>query len=97
LNGYYQDSHSLGSSVPQIAGLPYLINRIWDDSSTGFYALGLSAPNAPSVLIFRGTGDKLDIWDDLNPNGIGFGQFTATYNGIRTYESIRQWLRAQDS
>jgi len=87
----YQTSHPLGSSVPEIAGLPYLINRIWDDSSTGLYALGLSAPDAPSVLIFRGTGDKLDIWDDLNPDGIGYDQFTSNY------DEIRQWLFDQDS
>jgi ELWxxDGT repeat protein len=87
----YQASHTLGSLIPEIAGLPYVINRIWDDSSTGLYALGLSAPDAPSVLVFRGTGDKLDIWDDLNPNGIGYDQFTSNY------DQIRNWLFDQDS
>ena len=93
----YKESQAIGSLIEELPGLPYVVNKVWNDPGTGLYALGLSALSAPSVLVFRGTGDKLDIWDDLNPNGIGFGQFTAAYDGIPVYDRIRQWLRDQDS
>jgi len=88
----YQDSHTPGSLIDAIPDFPYKVSQIWPNDD-GFYALGLIAPNAPSILVIRGTtpGDKFDLWDDLNVNGIGNSQF-AKYR-----DELKIWLQNQDS
>ena len=87
----YQDFYSEGDLIAAMPGFPYKIDKIWDDVNTGLFAFGLTAANAPSILVFRGTGDKFDIWDDLNINGIGYDQFTANR------DSLRDWIFKQGS
>jgi hypothetical protein len=87
----YQDFYSEGAFIAAMPGFPYKIDKIWNDFNTGLFAFGLTAANASSILVFRGTGDKFDIWDDLNINGIGYKQFTANR------DSLRDWIFKQGS
>ena len=66
----------------------YYVDRILDDSETGFYAIGFGSlnPENPPVLVFRGTdfigGDA--IFSDSRD--IGFPEFE------KNRDSIRNWL-----
>jgi hypothetical protein len=66
----------------------YYVDRIFDDSATGFYAVGFGSldPQTPPVLVFRGTdfvgGDA--IFSDSRD--IGFPEFE------RNKEPLRNWL-----
>jgi pimeloyl-ACP methyl ester carboxylesterase len=66
----------------------YYVDRILDDSETGFYAIGFGSlnPENPPVLVFRGTdfigGDA--IFSDSHD--IGFPEFE------KNRDSIRNWL-----
>jgi hypothetical protein len=41
--------------------------------------------NRPPVLAVRGTASLLDIWDDSNPNGVGYEQFQANFGSVSTW------------
>lgn len=66
----------------------YYVDRVFDDSETGFYAVGFGAldPQTPPVLVFRGTdfvgGDA--IFSDSRD--IGFPEFESNK------EPLRNWL-----
>ncbi|MDJ1176257.1 DUF4114 domain-containing protein [Roseofilum capinflatum] len=78
----------------------YTVDYVIDDRSTGFYAVGLipDDPTQPPVLSVRGTGGSptdekygtlIDVIEDTNPDGIGYGQFSAHQ------AEIQAWLAAQ--
>jgi hypothetical protein len=78
----------------------YTVDHVIDDRSTGFYAVGLipDDPTQPPVLSVRGTGGSptdekygtlIDVIEDTNPDGIGYGQFSAHK------AEIQAWLAAQ--
>ncbi len=81
--------NELKNSVYNTQNLSYTLDEVWNDESTGFYAIGLIADNAPPLLVIRGTEDALDFLDDANPGGVGFSQFT---NNL----SVVNWLINQD-
>ena len=59
------------------------------DTSWAFATGTIYDEGKAPVLAIRGTQpDQLrtDVWDDANPNGIGYGQFTANRGGVN------QWL-----
>ncbi|MGI0482564.1 putative Ig domain-containing protein [Geminocystis sp. CENA526] len=85
----------LQNSQYNTQNLSYTLNKVWDDKSTGFYAIGLTAENAPPILVIRGTGDPLDFLDDANPSGIGFTQFNNNRD-VNNPDGIFQWLISQD-
>jgi alpha-tubulin suppressor-like RCC1 family protein len=82
----YEPTHTVGASILGQFGSPYTIDWILNGAA-GLYALGLAAANAAPVLVLRGTSptDVLDIWDDINPDGIGHGQFTQNITEIRNW------------
>jgi alpha-tubulin suppressor-like RCC1 family protein len=88
----YQSSHERNHPVDGISDFPYKVNYVLE-GNRGLYALGLTAPNAAPILVVRGTqaSDPFDLWDDINPNGIGHAQF------ISNIDSIRRWIRDQGS
>ncbi|MDJ1180116.1 DUF4114 domain-containing protein [Roseofilum sp. BLCC_M91] len=78
----------------------YTVDRVIEHPSTGFYAVGLRPddPSQPPVLLLRGTGGSptdekygtvIDVLEDTNPEGIGYGQFSAHQ------AEIQAWLAAQ--
>lgn len=69
--------------------VPYKVDKIWNDRSTGFAAVGLTAPDQPSILAIKGSATTLDFFDDTNPKGVGFKQFYANK------ESVADWLNTQ--
>jgi ELWxxDGT repeat protein len=83
---YLNNTHSVGATIPELHNSPYRINWVYPGSG-GFYALGLTGENAAPILVFRGTepADIFDIWDDLNPRGIGFGQYTQNIGPVRDW------------
>ena len=60
----------------------YTVNEIFGNPNSGFYALGLYSDTKPPVFVIRGTGDADDIFDDTNPQSIGYGQFSAYQSQI---------------
>jgi len=91
----YSEDLSPGSDLSSILrsynypGYSYVIDSVFSDSK-GFYALGLTSPDASPILVLRGTGDLSDVLDDLNPIGVGFGQF------YRNKDRLNQWLNSKD-
>jgi Putative Ig domain/Domain of unknown function (DUF4114)/Lipase (class 3) len=78
-----------GTKFEQLAG-DYVVDKIFDDTQTGFYALGLTSNTLAPVLVIRGTelnGSK-DIFSDLNSGGVGFDQYQ------KNNDAISQWLSA---
>jgi uncharacterized repeat protein (TIGR01451 family) len=57
----------------------YEVNKIFDDKTTGFYAIGFTSKTKAPVLVIRGTeptqDNFADIITDINPKGIGFYQY----------------------
>jgi len=41
--------------------------------------------NRPPVLAVRGTSSLQDLWDDTNPNGVGYEQFQANFGSVSTW------------
>jgi hypothetical protein len=75
------DGWTVGESPDQ--NLTYTVNKVFDDTSTGFYAVGFTSETRAPLLVVRGTdGEILDILDDINPKGLGFDQFTANKNEV---------------
>ncbi len=81
----------------------YSVDAVWQDESSGFFAFGLTRPNANSVLVFQGTdGTIADILTDADPRGIGMSQYDAAVNLVsevdsrpnQTYvpETMSQWI-----
>ncbi|GAB4138637.1 MAG: hypothetical protein Fur0046_13300 [Cyanobacteria bacterium J069] len=66
----------------------YTIDKIFNDPTTGFQALGLKStlPNKPPVLVFRQTNELLDDLANKDPDGVGFAQFQANQ------EEVEDWL-----
>jgi pimeloyl-ACP methyl ester carboxylesterase len=66
----------------------YKVDQVFNDPTTGFYAVGLVSTNGrPPVLVPGGTDFEVaDIFDDTNPNGVGFNQF------INNREEVETWL-----
>ncbi|BAQ59691.1 Na-Ca exchanger/integrin-beta4 [Geminocystis sp. NIES-3708] len=79
----------LQNSVYNVNKIPYKVDKIWDDKNTGFFAVGLTAPNEPSILAIKGSANSLDFLDDTNPRGVGFNQFNSNK------DSVADWLNAK--
>jgi Putative Ig domain/Lipase (class 3) len=69
----------LGTKFQQVAG-DYVVDTVFEDSQSGFYALGLTSITQAPVLVIRGTeptaNSYADILSDINQNGIGSNQYT---------------------
>jgi len=89
---YDYGTNKESSAVKTFSNLGYKVDKVFNDTSTGFYAVGLvSTIGKPPVLSIRGTGDPLDFLDDLNPISIGFGQ------SITSKNEVGQWLKGVKS
>lgn len=71
-----------------LAASGYKIDKIFNDPTTGFQALGLTSLDSqkPPVLVFRGTDEPIDDLANSDPRGIGSNQFLANR------EAIAAWL-----
>lgn len=66
----------------QLAG-NYVVNKVFDDSKTGFYALGLTSNTSAPVLVLRGTEPTVkDGLADFNSESVGFDQYQNNNNEI---------------
>ena len=72
----------------------YEVNKVFDDFDSGFYAVGLTSKDFPSVLAIRGTQKETiqDILTDLNPDGIGQNQFKSD-----AANEAKEWLKQQNN
>jgi Protein of unknown function (DUF2974) len=67
----------------------YVVNEVFDDSQTGFYALGLTSATSAPVLVIRGTEfETTDGLSDFNSEGVGFDQYQ------KNNDNISKWLAA---
>jgi hypothetical protein len=71
----------------QLSNLGYSIDKVFDDPTTSFQALGLISKDGtrPPVLVSTGTIDNQDAIDDANFRGVGFNQFTANKNSVKAW------------
>jgi serralysin len=71
----------------QLSNLGYSIDKVFDDPTTSFQALGLISKDGtrPPVLVSSGTIDNQDAIDDANPQGVGFNQFTANKDKVKAW------------
>jgi serralysin len=71
----------------QLSNLGYSIDKVFDDPTTSFQALGLISKDGtrPPVLVSSGTIDNQDAIDDANPQGVGFNQFTANKDRVKAW------------
>lgn len=71
----------------QLSNLGYSIDKVFDDPTTSFQALGLISKDGtrPPVLVSSGTIDNLDAIDDANLRGVGFNQFTANKDSVKAW------------
>jgi hypothetical protein len=77
-----------GTKFEQIAG-DYVVSEVFNDTLTGFYALGLTSKTSAPVLVIRGTEfPTTDFFADLNSEGVGFDQYQ------KNNENISKWLAA---
>jgi Domain of unknown function (DUF4114)/Lipase (class 3) len=75
------------TAISQLSALGYAVDRVFDDAATSFQAVGLVSidKTKPPVLVFQGTVDDKDSVDDANPQGVGFNQFTANKEVVKTW------------
>jgi pimeloyl-ACP methyl ester carboxylesterase len=86
---------TVGLVLSGFAGVPdneYKVDQVFEDTSKGFFAVGLVANNPssgrPPVLVIRGTANLYGAFDDTHPNGVGWEQFYSRRDQIVT------WLNA---
>ena len=94
----YED-FSVGDSNLAVDG--YRVDQVFEDGPTGAFALGLTSPNQPPVLTFRGTNFQAltsgsnppeafaDFFSDISPQGVGFTQFQAIQSEVTDWLSSR--------
>ncbi|NJR38915.1 MAG: hypothetical protein HC781_08855 [Leptolyngbyaceae cyanobacterium CSU_1_4] len=86
INGFDKPEFSLlTNAFLTLSG--YKIDQVFNDPTTGFQALGLTALTAekPPVLIFRAADEPIDDLANADPRGIGFNQFLANREAIATW------------
>jgi Putative Ig domain/Domain of unknown function (DUF4114)/Lipase (class 3) len=67
----------------------YVVNEVFDDSKTGFYAIGLTSATLAPVLVIRGTDSLSEIFvADSNAESVGFDQYQ------NNNDNISKWLAA---
>jgi Domain of unknown function (DUF4114) len=83
--GYFAGGQSFVINQLRIAG--YSIDKEFNDPNTSFQALGLTYKDGtrPPVLVFQGSVDNKDFIDDANSQGVGFNQFTANKDAVRSW------------
>jgi serralysin len=71
----------------QLSNLGYSIDKVFDDPTSSFQALGLISKDGtrPPVLVSCGTLDNQDAIDDANPQGVGFNEFTANKDKVKAW------------
>ncbi len=71
----------------QLSNLGYSIDKVFDDPTASFQALGLISKDGtrPPVLVSCGTLDNQDAIDDANPLGVGFNEFTANKDNVKAW------------
>jgi hypothetical protein len=71
----------------QLSNLGYSIDKVFDDPTASFQALGLISKDGtrPPVLVSCGTLDNQDAIDDANPLGVGFNEFTANKDKVKAW------------
>jgi serralysin len=87
INGFDKPEFSvLSNAFLAVSG--YKIDQVFNDSATGFQALGLTSltPDKPPVLIFRAADEPIDDAANADLRGIGSNQFLANR------EAIAAWL-----
>ncbi len=74
-------------ATAQLSDLGYSIDKVFDDPTTSFQALGLISKDGtrPPVLVSSGTIDNQDAIDDANRRGVGFNQFTANKDSVKAW------------
>ena len=73
-------------------GVDQVVRKVFKNTATGFYALGLDSPTSGPELVVRGTDgvtDILDMVSNSDRRGIGYNQFQAALAGVK------QWVGAQ--
>ena len=80
---------SVGQQVD--IGSGFVVNRVFNRPSDGFYAIGLTSSSEAPVLVLRGTDNAADLRADSNPHGVGYNQFVDNYSGKK---GIKAWLDA---
>jgi pimeloyl-ACP methyl ester carboxylesterase len=86
-NYFSIDAATRLTMIAQLTALGYSVDREFNDPTTSFQALGLTYKDGtrPPVLVFQGTVDVIDAVDDANPQGVGFAQFTANKEAVKTW------------
>ena len=81
------DTTTKGLIAAQLSTLGYTIDKVFDDATTSFQALGLISKDGsrPPVLVSQGTVDEKDSIDDTNPRGVGFNEFSANKAAVNTW------------
>ncbi len=79
-----------GAAIPVLQQNGYVIDRVFNDPTTGLQAVGLRPIDTtrPPLLVFNGTNDDLDEAENRNTQGAGFNQFS------QNSTAIRDWLTA---
>jgi Asp-tRNA(Asn)/Glu-tRNA(Gln) amidotransferase C subunit len=75
-----------GSSPAYVKASEVLNDLQAQDTSWTFATGTIYDQGKPPVLAIRGTASGQDAWDDTNPNGIGYAQFTGNRG------NVNQWL-----
>jgi Domain of unknown function (DUF4114)/Lipase (class 3) len=83
--GYFGGNQA--AVINQLNTAGYSIDKEFNDPNTSFQALGLVYKDGtrPPVLVAQGTTDAKDAVDDANPNGVGFNQFTANKDIVKSW------------
>src|SRR5262249_48840597 len=75
--------------------LPYKVAKVFRDARNGLDAFGLISDEYGPALLCRGTQGNpgsdfefADLLADADPRGIGYDQFSSSWNSVRT------WLRS---
>jgi serralysin len=90
--GYFNPSTNAAATVG-LTALGYKVDRVFNDSTTGFQALGLTplTANRLPVLVFCGDNEAIDDVADSDKTAIGNNQFVANQNAIATWlTSVKQ-------
>ena len=85
--GYFLGDPTKSVVIAQLTAQGYSINKVFDDSVTGFQALGLVYKDGtrPPVLVSQGSFGPLDAIDDVNPLGVGHNQFNANKADVKAW------------
>lgn len=67
----------------------YIVEEVFE-AANGLYAIGFRSDTYGPALVFRGTQEFADWWENSDPRGVGYDQFTAGWG------AMREWLTSLD-